>query len=605
MSRLVFDIETNGFLEDMTTIHSLVIKDIDTGEVLSCASHHNSPSMGDCIQVLQEADVLIGHNIIGFDIPAIKKMFPGFNPRAILKDTLIYSRFLWPDIIDIDLAKIKTGRSSLPMAYAGLHKLEAWGYRLGKLKGEYSKEMEKRGLDPWFAWNEEMQRYCEQDVEVTHALWELIEKKKPNQVATDMEHRVAEITRQQEQNGFLFDMKAANVLLADLLGERATQRDALSMLFPPWQVVDKVFTPKVNSTKFGYVKGVETTKYKTIVFNPNSRQQIANRLIEIHGWKPMEFTPTGQAKVDEDILGKLPWPEAKQLSDYMMLQKRIGQLAEGDEALMKHVKEDGRIHGGVNPCGTPTARATHSRPNMSQLPKNGKPYGKQFRALMKVPHGKKLVGTDVSGLELRMLAHYMAKWDNGTYAKVVCEGDVHTVNQQAAGLPSRNAAKTFIYAFLYGAGDANLGGQLGGTAKDGKRIRAQFLKGVPALKALIDMVKSTAANNDGYIIALDGRKLKTRSQHSALNTLLQAAGAIVCKQWMIHLHETIAERGLQGRVKQVGWFHDELQLEVDEELADEVGRMSVAAIEKTQKTLGVNVPLTGEYKIGNNWSETH
>lgn len=600
MKTLLFDLESNGLLDDATKLHSLVIENFETGEVLSC--HGDTLVHG--LMELQTADVLVGHNIIAFDIPLIRKLYPAWAFKGTIRDTLVYARVIWPDIIDKDLINIRANKTTLPMNLAGTHKLEAWGHRVKLHKGDYAAQMEARGLDPWFSWNPEMQEYCVQDVKVTRALYELcLSKKLPDRVI-DLEHRVADIVAQQERNGFAFNEKAARELMVDLMHLRAQMNDELTTLFPAWKVKTKEGISKVNNAKLVRVKGQPYEVWKTVVFNPNSNQHIERCLREKYKWSPVEFTPSGQAKLDEDILNALPYPEAKRLAEYKMIQKRLGQLAEGDQALLSHNK-NGRIHGRVNPCGTPTARATHSKPNMSQLPKNKKPYGPQFRGLMVAPPGKKIVGCDCSGLELRMLAHYMARWDDGAYAEAVVNGDVHTDNMNAAGLPDRDTAKTFIYAFLYGAGNEKIGSIVGGTKKDGGRLKKKFLAGLPALGALIENVEIEARRNNMTLTALDGRPLRVRSLHSALNTLLQSAGAIVCKVWMVTLDGLIEEHGLRPYVRQVGWFHDELQFEVDEAYVEQFAALTSSAVETAGKLLKLRVPLAGDYKIGNNWSETH
>jgi DNA polymerase I-like protein with 3'-5' exonuclease and polymerase domains len=288
-----------------------------------------------------------------------------------------------------------------------------------------------------------------------------------------------------------------------------------------------------------------------------------------------------------------------------MLDKRIGQIAEGDQAWLKQVKADGRIHGSVNTNGAVTGRATHSHPNIAQVPAVGIKYGHECREMFCVTSGKKLVGIDVSGLELRMLGHYMAKYDDGAYAKEVINGDIHTANQQAAGLESRNDAKRFIYAFLYGAGPAKIASVTGRkTRAEGAAIKDQFLRKTPALKRLIEAVQFAAEKRE-HLIGLDGRRLHIRSAHAALNTLLQSAGALVCKRWLVELHKLLAAEGLAGQVKQVAWIHDEVQLEVPEDLAETVGKLAVEAIIIAGNYFNIRVPLDGEYKIGNNWAECH
>ena len=329
-------------------------------------------------------------------------------------------------------------------------------------------------------------------------------------------------------------------------------------------------------------------------FNPGSRKQIAERLIE-KGWKPQKHTEKGSVIVDEAVLETLDFPEAKTLARYMMLQKRIGQI----ESWLDAIKPDGRVHGKVITNGAVTGRMTHHSPNMAQVPNSGSPYGHECRELWTVEKGNALVGIDASGLELRMLAHYM---NDNEYTNEVVSGDIHTANQKAAGLETRNQAKTFIYAFLYGAGAAKIGSVVGGSAKEGQRLIDSFLRNTPKLKALREKV-SRIYLEKGKLPGLDGRQLLVRSEHSALNTLLQGAGAIVMKQALVILDKKLKK--LKVNYKFVANVHDEWQIEVPQTFAEQVGRLGVEAIEEAGQVLDMRCPLTGEFKCGNNWKETH
>jgi DNA polymerase I-like protein with 3'-5' exonuclease and polymerase domains len=544
------------------------------------------------------ADLIIGHNVIRFDIPLIKKLYPWFEIQEDrVRDTLVCTRLLWPDIAERDLAK---GRALGKLT--GSHSLEAWGKRLGNYKGDFK--------GPWDTWTPVMQEYCEQDVAVTYDLWMKIQANDHSEAAIDLEHKVAWIIAQQERNGFLFDTVKAQKLYATLVGKRVELESKLQATFAPWWSCGDIKTPTKTISykdplKADRTAGATFTEVTLNLFNPGSRHHIADRLSKLRGWKPKEFTEKGQPKVDESVLEKLKYPEAQLLAEYFMLDKRIGQIAEGDQAWLKQVKADGRIHGSVNTNGAVTGRATHSHPNIAQVPAVGIQYGAECREMFCVPPGKKLVGIDVSGLELRMLGHYMAKYDDGAYAKEVIDGDIHTANQQAAGLSSRNDAKRFIYAFLYGAGPAKIALVTGRkTRAEGAAIKDQFLAKTPALKSLIEAVQS-AAERRKYLVGLDGRRLHIRSAHAALNTLLQSAGALVCKRWLVELHQMLKDAGLLDSVRQVAWIHDEVQLEVDEDLAEIIGKLAVDAIKKAGLFFAIRVPLDGEYKIGNNWAECH
>lgn len=587
--RLVFDLEANGLLYDASRIHCLVAKDIDTGTI-----HKFEPSkVEQGLKLLMTADKIIGHNVIGYDLALISKLHPWFTiARDRVVDTLILSRLIYSDLSDRDhQAKVQ-----MEGKLYGSHSLKAWGYRLGILKTDYTGGFEE--------FSDEMMDYNVQDVVVTERLYEkLIKHEALTETANVLEHNVAHIVAQQERHGFLFDVKAAEELTALLMIRRGELEAKLQDTFQPWEEFVETFIPKVNNKKMGYVKGVPIDKYKTVVFNPGSRHHIANRLKAFHGWEPTEFTPDGRPKVDEAVLAKLDYPEAKLLTEYLMVQKRLGMLAEGNNAWLKMVKEDGRIHGEVITNGAVTGRATHRNPNVAQTPAVGAPYGKECRTLFRAPSGKRLVGVDVSGLELRMLAHYMAHYDKGTYGKEVVEGDVHTANQLAAGLDTRNQAKTFIYAFLYGAGPQKIGSVVGKGAAHGKQLKARFLERTPALASLIRDVQRAAAR--GYLVGMDGRRLHIRSEHAALNTLLQSAGALVCKQWMVEVDKVINDKGWNEKVHQVAWVHDECQFECDPDISQEFGEECVKCIAKAGEYFEIRTPLTGEYKVGKNWAETH
>jgi len=622
---LVFDCETNGLLDELDTIHCISLQEVDEtgaprGPILSANDHGTGEmTVRQAVERLKKAKRVVGHNIAGFDIPAIAKVFPDFKVQAYF-DTLLMSTLVYPDLKDRDFkARKKQGANPvLPGKLIGRHALEAWGYRLGRWKGDYAAQMAARGLDPWAQWSQEMDDYCDQDVAVTQALFALLMSKGLPTEAIELEQAVAPILSRQQRYGYLFDQEKARELECILVSRRTALEAELRKVIPPWKVVKRKFVPKRDDKRRGYVKGVEVTTYKDVVFNPASRQHIADRLTAMYGWQPQEFTEKGQPKIDEEVLGALKFPIIPLLLEHFIVNKRLGQLAEGDEAWLKAIKKDGRIHGSVNQNAAVTGRMTHSKPNIAQVPKvqhskekgilKGQEggYGFECRSLFCVLTGKLQVGADASGLELRCLAHFMAKHDGGEYAKVILEGDIHSVNQSAAGLPTRDNAKTFIYAFLYGAGDAKLGSIVGKGRQAGAKLRSKFLAGLPALEKLVRGVKKRAAEK-GYLIGLDGRKLHIRSDHAALNTLLQSAGALVMKKALVILDADLQAAGLVPGVHYefLANVHDEWQIEVDEDKAEFVGKTAQAAIRKAGDYFGFRCPLDGEFKIGRNWAETH
>lgn len=575
--RLVFDIETDGLLEDVTKVHCIVLKDLDTNEIITA-------KIKKAMQLLSEADEIIGHNIIKYDLPVLRKLY-GFYTEAKVFDTLVAARLLHPDIRDEDFK-----RKDLPNDVIGRHSLKAWGHRIGNYKAQLDTD--------WKEFNKDMLEYCIQDVEVTANLYHILNKKGFSKEAMQLEHDVATLINKQERHGFTFNKEGAEELYSTLNEKRLEIIEKLKEVFPP--IIERIpFIPKVNNAARGYVKGQTFYKEKTTEFNPSSRHHIADRLIDKYDWKPEEYTADGKPKLDELVLSKLPYPEAKLLGKHFLLDKRIGQIATGNQAWLKN-ETNGKIHGTCNTNSTVTGRASHSHPNLGQVPSVTVPFGKECRSLFTVPACKKLVGIDISGLEVRMLAHYLAKYDNGKYADVVLNGDIHTETQKLAGLESRDVAKRFYYCFLYGGGVKKIALVTGKKIPEASRIKKRFLNNLPALNKLIEGVQ--AASERGYLVGLDKRHIKVRSAHSALNTLLQSSGAIVCKQWLVEFEKAV--RGMPD-VQQVVWVHDEIQVECDEGDAETVGKAAVECIEKAGRHFNLRIPLTGEYKIGNNWSETH
>jgi DNA polymerase I-like protein with 3'-5' exonuclease and polymerase domains len=602
---MLFDLESNGLLDELDTVHVLVIK--EGGKRHTFRKNSLEDTIGQGLQMLQQADRMVAHNAIKFDVAAIKKVYDIALDPSKVYDTLVVSRLIFADIGDRDSKLVAAG--ILPGKLFKSHSLAAWGYRLKCHKGDYE--------GGWAAWNQAMEDYCEQDVEVLEQLYNLLVSKNYSQRAVDLEHQVAWIMAAQERHGFVFDERAAVKLYSELVQIRMNAEVKLKEVFGPLYLPDgKPFSPKRDNKKSGYVAGAVVQKVVLTEFNPGSRDHISRWLKVMRGWKPTVFTNDGKPKVDEDVLKLLPYPESKLLVEYLTIQKRIGQLAEGDQAWLKHVRK-GRIHGSVITNGAVTGRATHAYPNIAQVPsvKKNKEgnilmglaggFGHESRALFTVPKGHILVGADLSGIELRCLAHYMAPWDKGAYAKVILEGDIHSENQKAAGLPTRNDAKTFIYAFLYGAGNAKIGSIIGKGAHAGGMLKQKFLSGLPALDKLIKAIQKASAR--GYLVGLDGRHLHCRSAHSALNTLLQSAGALISKQALIEFDRLIQEAGWQDRVHLVAWVHDEIQVEVqgDEKFAEEIGQMAVRAFGLAGEVFKFAMRIDGEYHCGATWAETH
>ena len=572
MKRLLFDIEANGLLKEATKVWCLVIRDLDTGEVKG----YNPRTLEAGLQHLKEADVLVGHNIIDYDLQLLLKLHD-FRSEATIEDTLVWSRTIFPDLREMDLKRVNANKVMI-----GSHSLKAWGIRLACHKGDFGQD-----TSVWEKYTPEMLEYCKQDVEVNFRLYNTLERKvrewKPWKEVLEFETKVHALLLEQTKRGFPFDVRRAEELYSNLAGLKSTVETALVRDVEPTIVQLK-------------------TKKKVIPFNPASRQQIALRLLK-RGWVPKEFTPSGEPKVDETILKNIDLPVAQDLCRFLLLNKRIGQLATGKQGWLK-VQENGFIHGRVNHMGAVTSRCTHSDPNVAQVPSLTAEYGQECRELFYAPQGYKLLGADAKSLELRCLASYMKPFDNGQYINHVVHGDVHVANMEAAGLSDRSQSKTFIYGFLYGAGDEKIGKIIGGSRKEGKQVKNRFLKKTPALKILKEKVSQKAAK--GYIKGIDGRRIPVRHPHAALNTLLQSCGAVICKKWYTEIHEMFMEKGLTEKdARVVAFVHDEVQIIVRDGLEETIGEITQQAIRNVERGLDFGCPLDADWKVGENWAATH
>ena len=542
--RAIVDIETDAI--DATVIHCIVARDYDNGTEWSWVGEE----CHEFVSWAKNVEQFIMHNGISFDAPVLNRLIGSTIQLRQIRDTLIESQLFNP-------------------VREGGHSLKAWGERLSDTKIEF-KEFDY--------YTPEMLEYCKQDVRLTHKVAQWLDKEgvKFSTKSIRLENCVRAIVDQQEKNGFTLNLRGAMLLLSELQEEEEGLVATATEMFPPKELQLK-------------------TKIKYIPFNIASRKQIAERLMA-KGWKPTNHTDKGNVIVNEETLSHIKMPEAQMFSRFFLLQKRTGML----KSWIKECHDDNKVRGRVMTLKTITGRMAHNSPNMAQVPASYSPYGKEFRSLWTIsdPDNYNLIGTDASGLELRCLAHYMKDKE---YIHEVVNGDVHTANMKMAGLTNRDQAKTFIYAFLYGAGPAKIGKVVGGGAAQGRQLIESFLSNMPALKRLRTQV--TDAATQGSIKGLDGRWLQIRSEHAALNTLLQGAGAIICKEWLVQMTKQINEMKLN--VKLVGSIHDEYQFEVSIEDTPQFCKITKQAILDTEKILGVICPLDSEYKVGKTWAETH
>ena len=544
MTTAIVDIETDSL--NATKIHCIVARSYETNRVKAWVGQECS----EFASWSQQIDTFIMHNGISFDAPVLNRIL-GCNIKLNqIRDTLIESQ-LYNPIRD------------------GGHSLEAWGKSLGFEKGDFHDFSE---------YSPEMLEYCKRDTEVTRLVAQELEKegKDFSSQSYELERKVRAIIDKQQNNGFAFKLKEAMILQAQLQDE----------LHELESKAEEDFEPTVVELK---------TKTKYIPFNIASRKQIAERL-QAKGWKPKQMTDKGNVIINEAVLSKIDMPEAKMFNRYFLLQKRTGLL----KSWISECQEDNRVRGKVMTLRTITGRMAHAVPNMAQVPSISSSYGRESRGLWGVDDTTKyrLVGVDASGLELRCLAHYM---DDPEYTNIVLTGDVHTANQQAAGLKTRDQAKTFIYAFLYGAGPAKIGKVVGKGPAAGQNLIKKFLERTPALMRLRENVARWSKS--GTIPALDGRLLHIRSEHAALNTLLQGAGAIICKQWLVHIMERVIKADLDVRL--VASIHDEYQFEVAIPDVNRFCNLTKEAMTQTQKILGVKCELDCDYKVGKTWADTH
>lgn len=585
----------------MTRLWCVQIGTPDGDDSLIYGDHpHCDRPLAEGLERLRRAKRVAFHNAFGFDFWAINRFHPGTLRYEQIIDTLVLSR----------MTNIEEKR----------HDLETWGRRTGTLKGSFK--------GPYDVWTPEFASYSRQDIPAGRAVWHKVKHglEWAGGSVYAIEARAAYCVALQEQNGFTLDVPAAQELHATLAQELADLRVKLRDIFPAFKREEE-FIPKVNNSKLGYRKGVPFIKRWEDEFNPRSRQQIAEAL-QRDGWEPIDFTPTGQPKVDEETLQAVNHPGAKLLCSYLKTSKVLGAiLGEGKNAkgYLQLVKPDGRIHGRVNTLGAVTWRMTHTNPNTANVAKDPR-----VRALFVPKSGWRLVGCDGREIQARFLAHYLHRYDDGLYAEKLLKGDKargtdgHTLNLKALepyGLITRDGAKTALYARIFGCRFPRMWQTVNeDRAKhDHKpwpksKMRAigqgaidALGRSMPGLDDLIEDVQA-AGKSRGFVKGIGGAPVPTAALHAALVSLLQHGEAVAMKMALgIFEFEFMQPRGMRHGVDYAycSNVHDEVQFECPEENAEPFGALFSECIEEAGRRLKMRCPLGGEHKVGVNWLETH
>jgi DNA polymerase I-like protein with 3'-5' exonuclease and polymerase domains len=608
-SGTVFDIESNG-LHAATKVHCIVVIELNSDRVEEFGPDQIEAGLAR----LSQARRLIGQNIIDFDLPLLQRLY-GWTPAAgcVVADTLVAARLFLPHILDLDAQAARMGDPSLG-EHTGSHSLEAWGGRLGSPKIGAD-------IENFSEWSPELQARCVGDTRLAKQLWEFLQPDGQPQEALALEHRVAPICGEITAAGMPFNIAAAERRRQQWTARRKERETALRAQFP-----------EVKSW--------------------NSRTQVGACLVA-QGWKPEEFTEKKkQPRLTDDVLEELPklFPEFTGIAEYWTLGKRLGQLANGKKAWLKHVGADGRIHGRIKHIGTPQSRASHSDPNMGQIPnpKKGKPFAAECRSLFRIDNGWVFVSCDQAGLQDRGFAHYLAEFDGGAYAKAFLAGlDTHWKTAQALGFVApetprdkesqlhvviREGSKPFRFGFLFGMRDKRAGSIVRNIINAVMRIdphctlmRAFFGTDTPNVasikaagaKAINKFIAATPGlgelrqslemqvNKYHWILGLDGRRVPVDSAHKALNFALTSAEAIICKHWLVQVRNELGQRfayGWNGDVVLVGWVHDELIACCRPEVANEVGEIMKRCAKEAGEYYKFRCALDADYTIGRSWA---
>ena len=582
--RLAFDIETDGLLPELTKIHCIVLINLDDNTKYRFGPNDYKKGL----QLLRNADEIWGHNILGYDIPAIKKLHPNWTFNGVTRDTLILSRLFFTDLLDRDF---RSRPANMPANLYGRHSLEAWGHRLGVHKSEFGKSLD----GDWSTYTPEMLEYCTQDVVVSVAVAGMFQPKlEVYKDCIETEHKIAEIMAWQEECGFPFDVDKAHQLESKLRTELDRLSDEMRETF--LFVDGGLFTPKRKNSTQGYHEGAAMCKLKQ--FSPTSRDHIAWAFETFRGWTAKERTASGRAKIDDSVLREIGTDEALKFARILELQKHLGQLSDGKNAWLKQERQ-GRIHHGCV-LATNTGRMAHLRPNLAQVPS-----AHEYRELFYPGEDRVQVGADASGLELRCLGSYLSRFDGGKFATSVVDGDIHTELANIYGT-GRKEGKGVTYCLIYGGGDMKLGLTAGApkskAAAKGKEIRARIMEGLDGFKELSAAIQSRAEGD--VLRGLDGRPIRLQGKrHAALNYLLQSAGAVICKLWVLRTNELLQEAGID--YYPMAFVHDEMQLSVRADQAQQAADITTYAMKDVEHQLKFKCALDSEYQIGRNWADCH
>lgn len=614
MKTVVCDIEGNGLRP--TQIWCVVVKEIDDGQGNNTGTirRFHGSTLRDFVDYSLSVGVWVGHNFLTYDRKWLNRLLGTNIKVSQVVDTWILSQLF------------NVGRA-IPPGCKGAHGLEAWGHRFNYFKKEH---------EDWSQFSPAMLERCEVDVELNAKVYEYLmrEGKAWSKESIKLEHEIQYVLDIQQENGFAFDQPKAHALLAQCEEECRKLEAEIRQYCPPKPRFIKpviVRYKKDNSMSIVGLKKIGEDALNIVggdfsfiewqPFTISSPSQVVERLNEA-GWKPVVFNKLtdamkakglkrGTPKVCEENLDTLPdtAPEAiHKIKRFLIVNSRVSNINTWFDAL----GEDGRIHGQVIGCGASTHRASHRSPNTANIPatkdKMGRTaiYGKECREVWTVADKvqRRLVGIDADAIQLRVLAHYM---DDPDYTKAIVSGnkdlgtDVHSINQRAASLPSRETAKTFIYALLLGAGDGKLGSILGGSTIDGRIAKEKLLTAVPALARVLRMCKDTYAK--GYMTRLDGGRLQVPSEHKTLACYLQAGEAVIMKKAYVLSYLRVKWEGL--KCLNVGWIHDEIQWDSSVDCADKIGQITAEAITKAGEFYKLKCPLVGQYKVGLSWAETH